>query len=98
MQDALNRFLRYLLEKKNKDPNFKFWTNQWPSIVNELDNIASSTDEAIKIVNTSIQCNWNRFYPLKDYNKSATKSHITEKNVDTIKRSDDELDLADEVY
>jgi hypothetical protein len=97
LQDTLDRFLRCLLEKKNKDPNFKFWTNQWPSIVNELDNLAASTDEAIKIVNQSIQCNWNRFYPLKT-NKRSAKSDPSERNVVSDKKDEAELQLSDTVY
>lgn len=97
LQDTLDRFLRCLLEKKNKDPNFKFWTNQWPSIVNELDSLAASTDEAIKIVNQSIQCNWNRFYPLKT-NKKSAKSDPSERNVVSDKKDEEELHLSDTVY
>ena len=97
LQDALCRFLDLRLEIAKQECK-PFYYNMWPSIVTELDALAGSTEEAVKVVNKSIESGWKRFYPLKDYNKSATKSHITEKNVDTIKRSDDELDLADEVY
>ena len=97
LQDALCRFLDLRLEIAKQECK-PFYYNMWPSIVTELDTLAGSTEEAVKVVNKSIESGWKRFYPLKDYNKSATKSHITEKNVDTIKRSDDELDLADEVY
>lgn len=88
LQDALDRFLRLLLEKKNNDSNFKFWTNQWPSIVNELDNIASNTDEAVKIVNRSIQNQWNKFYPLS--NKSTVKYNPTEKGVTSQHETEEE--------
>ena len=85
LQDALYKFLSLRLEIAKTEAK-PFYYNMWPSIVNELDTLASSTDEAIKIVNKSIESGWKRFYPLKEYNsKKSVKANSSEKNVVTDK-------------
>lgn len=98
LQTKLEEFLRLRLDIA-KDEGKPFYYNMWPAIVNELDNLANNTDTAIKIVEQSIHKGWKNFYPLKEYNnQSRVKADATERNVDTVKKSEDELDLADEVY
>lgn len=98
LQTKLEEFLRLRLDIA-KDEGKPFYYNMWPAIVNELDSLANNTDTAIKIVEQSIQKGWKNFYPLKEYNnQSRVKADATERNVDTVKKSEDELDLADEVY
>lgn len=98
LQTRLEEYLRLRLEMA-KDDDRPFYYNMWPPIVNELDSLANNTDTAIKIVEQSIQRGWKKFYPLKDNNnQSRVKRDVTERNVDTVKKSDDELDLTDEVY
>lgn len=98
LQTKLEEFLRLRLDIA-KDEGKPFYYNMWPAIVNELDSLANDTDTAIKVVEQSIHKGWKNFYPLKEYNnKSRVKADATERNVDTVKKSEDELDLADEVY
>lgn len=98
LQESLRKFLNLRLEIARNEGK-PFYYNMWPSIVNDLDTLTSSTETAVSIVNQSITKGWKKFYPLKEYNtKSNVKLDATERNVDTIKKSEDELDLVDEVY
>ena len=98
LQTRLEEYLRLRLDIA-RDEGKAFYYNMWPPIVNNLDALARDTDMAIKIVEQSIQKGWKSFYPLKEYNNSSrVKADATERNVDTVKKSEDELDLVDEVY
>ena len=97
LREKLKEYLDLRLQIA-KDEGKPFYTNMFKGLLNDLDRLTDKTDTAIKIVEQSIKKGWKGFYELKDYNKSTVKSHPSEKNVDTIKKSDEELDLADEVY
>lgn len=86
-----------LARKKGK----QFYPNVFKGLLNELDRLTDNTQTAIEIVEQSIKNEWENFYPIKKYNnysKKSVKSDPTERNVVTNKKSDAELDLADEVY
>lgn len=79
----------------------QFYPNVFKGLLNELDRLTDNTQTAIEIVEQSIKNEWENFYSIKKYNnysKKSVKSDPTERNVVTNKKSDAELDLADEVY
>lgn len=90
LQDALQKFLSLRLEIA-KEEHKPFYYNMWPNIVNDLDTLASSTEESIKIVNESIEKGWKRFYPLKDYSKKSVKTNPSEKNVVSSKETEEDI-------
>lgn len=100
LQERLREYLRLRLDIA-KDECKQFYVNMWKGLLNDLDRLASNTDTAIEIVEQSIRKGWKGFYAQKNYtnyNNSSVKSHPSERNVITDKKSDDELDLADEEY
>lgn len=97
LQEKLKEYLDLRLQIARSEGK-NYFTNQWKGTLNELDKLTSDTSTMVKIVEQSIRNGWKGFYPLKDSSKSTVKSHPSEKNVDTVKRSDEELDLVDEVY
>ena len=84
--------------KEYLDLRLQIARSEGKNYLNELDKLTSDISTMVKIVEQSIRNGWKGFYPLKDSSKSTVKSHPSEKNVDTVKRSDEELDLVDEVY
>ena len=97
LQEKLKEYLDLRLQIARSEGK-NYFTNQWKGTLNELDKLTSDTSTMVKIVEQSIRNGWKGFYPLKENGKSTVKSHPSEKNVDTVKRSDEELDLVDEVY
>lgn len=97
LREKLKEYLDLRLQIA-KDEAKPFYTNMFKGLLNDLDRLTDNTETAIKIVEQSIKKGWKGFYELKEYNKSTVKSHPAEKNVVCDKKSDEELDLADEVY
>lgn len=96
LQDALTKFLTLRLEIARTECK-PFYYNMWPPIVNELDGLAHSTEEAINIVKQSTTKGWKKFYALKTYsNQKTIKSEDYENDVHTSKNRD--IVTTDEVY
>ena len=96
LQDALTKFLNLRLEIARTEGK-PFYYNMWPPIVNDLDKLAHSTEEAINIVNQSATKGWKKFYALKTYsNQKTIKTEDYENDVHTSKNRD--IVTTDEVY
>lgn len=97
LQEKLTQYLNLRLEIARSDGKV-FYQNMWKGLLNDLDQLTSDTNTAIQIVEQSIKKGWRGFFELKDYSKSTVKNNPSERNVISDKKSDEELDLADEVY
>lgn len=96
LNSLLHDYLTLRLAMKDKPI---YGVNQWKGLLNKLDELCATTNEPEKIVRYSIERGYASFFIPNTYNnQSRVKADATERNVDTVKKSEDELDLADEVY
>jgi len=95
LQEKLKEYLNLRLEIARSDGKL-FYQNMWKGLLNDLDRLTSDTNIAIQIVEQSIRKGWRGFFELKS-NKSMSLSPA-EKGVISDKKTDEELELVDEVY